>query len=139
MAEEALERSNLLHTMAGGNLVTLMECRRSDKELFEFYASLIPGGSRVETPLRSIVAEARAVFNFAGFCRSNLVISHKKRIILNRQINEQLAPAGAVKLEIGGRVLRGNSAQTMLIWPGVELLGCAHRETRHPQRLRLHS
>ena len=94
-----------------------MQKIRQDKELFEFYSSLIPGGSRVETPLRSIVAEARAAFNFQGFCRSNLVISHKKRIILNRQLSEQLAPVGAVKLEIGGRVLRGNSAQTMLIWP----------------------
>ncbi len=77
VSEDALEKSNLLHTMAGGNRVTLLECRRSDKELFEFYSSLVPGGSRVETPLRSIVAEARAVFKFAGFCRSNLVISHK--------------------------------------------------------------
>ena len=93
-----MERSNLFHTMAGGNCVTLLECRRSDKELFEFYSSLIPGGSRVETPLRSIVAEARAVFQFADFCRSNLVISHKKRIQLNSQLSEQLAPAGAVNL-----------------------------------------
>ena len=81
-------------------------------------------------PLRSVLAEARAAFDFTGFCRNNLVISHRKRITLNRQINEQLAPPFAVRLEIGGRVLRGNSAQTMLIWPGIQLLGAVPTERK---------
>ncbi len=130
VSEDALQSSNLLHTMAGGNCVTLLECRRSDSELFDFYASLIVGGSRFETPLKNVVCEARAAFNFQGFCRSNLVISHRKRIQLSRQLNEHLAPACAVRLEIGGRVLRGNSSQTMLIWPGIELLGAVPTERR---------
>jgi hypothetical protein len=116
--------------MTSGNCVTLSECRRSDKELFDFYASLIPSGSRFEAPLKSVVIEARAAFCFDGFCRSNLVISHRKRIQLNRLLNEQLAPDGAVRLVIGGRPLRGNSAQTMLIWPGIELLGAVPTERR---------
>ena len=103
MAEDALERSNLFHTMAGGNRATLTECRRSDKELFDFYASLAQGGSRDDPqPLRSVLTEAKALFNYTGFCRNNLVISHRKRIQLNRQINEQFAPPCAVRLEIGG-------------------------------------
>jgi hypothetical protein len=130
VAEDALQGSNLLHTMTSGNCVTLSECRRSDKELFDFYASLIPSGSRFEAPLKSVVIEARAAFCFGGFCRSNLVISHRKRIQLNRLLNEQLAPPCATKLEIGGRILRGNSAQTMLIWPGIQLLGAVPTERR---------
>ena len=35
-----------------------------------------------------------------------------------------LAPAEAVRLEIAGRAARGNAAQTMLIWPGIVLIGC---------------
>ena len=81
--------------------------------------------------LRSTIAEAQATFNYDGFCRSNLVISHRKRIQLNRQINEQLAPRDvAVRLEVHGRQLRGNSAQTMLIWPGIELLGAVPTERK---------
>jgi len=99
--ESALQQSNLLHTMAGGNRVTLTECRRSDRELFDFYASLVQGGVR-NTTLRTVLAEAKATFNFSGFCRNNLAISHRKRIQLNRQINEQFAPPCAVRLEIGG-------------------------------------
>jgi hypothetical protein len=128
VAEDALQNSNLLHTMAGGNRVTLTECRRSDRELFDFYASLV--GYRNDLTLRTILAEAKATFNFSGFCRNNLVISHRKRIQLNRQINEQFAPPSAIRLEIGGRVLRGNSAQTMLIWPGIQLLGAVPTERK---------
>ena len=130
VSETALQKSNLLHTLTSGNRVTLTECRRADKELFDFYASLVEGGARTQHPLRSVLAEARAAFDFTGFCRNNLVISHRKRITLNRQINEQLAPPSAVRLEIGGRVLRGNSAQTMLIWPGIQLLGAVPTERK---------
>ena len=154
VAEDALQKSNLLHTMASGNVVTLTECRRSDKVLFDFYASLVnmserhiknveegvntsttcveKRGSRLDQPLQSIVAEAKALFNYDGFCRSNLVISHKKRISLNRQINEQMAPSGdvAVRLEVQGKQSRGNAAQTMLIWPGIELLGAVPTERK---------
>jgi hypothetical protein len=127
--EDALQRSNLLHTMASGNVVTLTECRRSDQELFDFYASLVDSSFNVSTI--DSIAEAKALFNYDGFCRSNLVISHKKRIQLNRQINEQLAPRDvAVRLAVHSRQLRGNSAQTMLIWPGIELLGAVPTERK---------
>ena len=123
IAEDALQVSNLLHTMASGNVVTLTECRRSDKVLFDFYASLVQIGlpdnptgliPRWNQPLQSVIAVAKALFNYGGFCRSNLVISHKKRILLNHQINEQMAPCGdvAVRLEVAGKQLRGNAAQS---------------------------
>ncbi len=88
---------------------------------------------RWNKPLQSIIAEARALFNYGGVCRSNLVISLKKRILLNRQINEQMAPSRdgvAVRLEVAGKQLRGNAAQTMLIWPGIELLGAVPTERK---------
>ncbi len=128
VAEDALQRSNLLHTLTSGNRVVLTECRRSDTLLFNFYRSLVDVS--VDRPLHSIIAEAKRTFNFAGFCRSNLVISHRKRIQINRQLNEQLAPPNAVKLEIGGRPLRGNVAQTMLLWPGLVLLGAVPTERK---------
>ena len=43
IAEDAFEKSNLLHRMAGGNKLTLMDCKRSNAELFNFYTRLIPG------------------------------------------------------------------------------------------------
>lgn len=59
------------------------------------------------------------------------MISHKKRILLNRQINEQMAPRDvAVRIEVQGKQLRGNAAQTMLIWPGIQLLGAVPTERK---------
>ncbi len=52
------------------------------------------------------------------------MISHQKRLKINREINQRLAPTDAVRLEITGRAARGNAAQTMLIWPGIVLIGC---------------
>lgn len=136
--EGRVERSNLLHTMAGGNVVTLTECKRSGAELFDYYSSLIPGGSRFEQPLFEVLREAKAKFTYEGFCPSNLVISHRKRIVLNERLNKelneklnkQLACKDALRLEITGRTYRGNAAQTMLIWPGIQLMGSVPSEKR---------
>ena len=62
MPEDAHWRSSLLHTLAGGNRLVLRECRRSERTLFDWYSSLIPGGLRYETPLADVLAEARAAF-----------------------------------------------------------------------------
>jgi hypothetical protein len=59
--EDALERSALLHTLAGGNRVTLTECRRGDRRLFDFYSSLVHG-PRAELPVHTCVAQAKAIF-----------------------------------------------------------------------------
>ncbi|MCP3864183.1 MAG: AAA family ATPase, partial [Aestuariibacter sp.] len=122
--EDALLRSNLLHTMAGGNRVELTECRRSDTSLFEYYASLIPGGLRFELPLVECVRQAKTAFAFRGLPRWSLCISHAKRVRINREVNERLAPQDAVRLVVSGRAARGNAAQTMLLWPGIVLIGC---------------
>jgi hypothetical protein len=44
---------------------------------------------------------------------------------MNGTMNRAEAPPGAVLLEVGGRRARGNGAQTMLIWPGLQLFGCS--------------
>ncbi len=122
--EDAFEASGLLHTLAGGNRVELLECRRSDAELFGFYSSLIAGGSRFELGLAAAVREAKALLTYDGLAEHNLVIGHQKRIKLNRELNQQLAPPGAIRLEVSGKASHGNSAQTMLLWPGIVLIGC---------------
>jgi hypothetical protein len=124
IADDAFEHSGLLHTLAGGNRLELTECRRSDALLFDFYSSLISGGSRVDLSLAAAVQAAKDLLTYDGPAEHNLVISHQKRIKINREINQRLAPADAVHLEVTGRAARGNAAQTMLVWPGIVLLGC---------------
>ena len=50
--------------------------------------------------------------------------------LIGLTVTARFAPTCAVRLEIGGRVLRGNSAQTMLIWPGIQLLGAVPTERK---------
>ena len=130
VGEDKVMRSNLLHTMCGGNRVTLTECRRSEAQLFDYYSSLIEGGSRFASPLREVIAEAKRAFGFAGFCPANLVISHRKRVLLNERINKQLAPEDAVMIQVCGRTYRGNGAQSMRLWPGIKLLGAVSSEKK---------
>ena len=110
----------------------MLECKRSDKDLFDFYASLIVGGTRFDAPMTQVIAEARKRFVFNGFCRSNLVISHSKRIQLNARINRELASSvdAKVELTVTGRSTRArsNSEQTMFIWPGIQLMGSVPTE-----------
>jgi hypothetical protein len=122
--EDALEKSSLLHTLAGGNRCTLTECRRGARMLFDFYSSLIPGGSRAELPVQVCVAQAKAVFRSSAPARWNLVISHRRRCLINAARNRAEAPPDAVFLEVSGRQARGNGAQSMLLWPGIQLFGC---------------
>ena len=101
--EQSFETSALLHRLADGNRVTLTECRRSDTQLFNFYSSLIQGGSRWDLPLEQCISEAKAQFNFEGYARWNLTISHYKRVKLNKELNAKFKPeSGAVWLEIKG-------------------------------------
>ena len=54
-----------------------------------------------------------------------LRISHNKRILINKRMNEAKAPDNAVKVcateEIQGTTCQ---PQDMLIWPKIELIGC---------------
>ncbi len=129
VAETAFEESGLLHTLSSGNVVTLTTCMRSDSELFSFYSSLIKGGSRFEIPLAEAVRQAKAQFR-ATNARWNLVISHQRRIRINRGLNQSEAPADAVLMEVTGKATHTNSAQTMLVWPSLVLVGCVSAEKK---------
>ena len=125
IADDAFEHSNLLHRMAGGNRLTLTECRRSNPELFNFYTRLIPGGDLYNPPLGVAVNLARQQFKYEGVCDLNLTLSHRKRIAINRRVNLHKKPSDSVfmpcpKLER----LSQNAPQEMWLWKGLELLGC---------------
>ncbi len=133
MHDDAFQRSALLHRLCGGNVVNLTVCRRADSVLFDYYSSLIEGGARFEIPLARAVGEAMDIFQFDGTARWNLVISHGKRVQLNRTLNilHSKGQTQVTKLEITGQAVRGNAAQSMLIWPGIQLLGHSGRLVRN--------
>jgi hypothetical protein len=125
MAENAFEKSNLLPRMAGGNRLTLMDCKRSDSQLFDFYTRLIPGGDLYEQPIQDAVKLARQQFTYVGICDLNLTLSHRKRIAINRKVNLHKKPGDAVFLPCPKlKRLSQNAPQEMFIWKGLELLGC---------------
>jgi len=125
IGEDAFERSALLHRLCGGQHVNLTACRRSDGVLFDFYSSLILGGARFELPVAQAVLQAQGLFHYEGPVRWNLVISNAKRVQLNRRLNLFYSQGKEVtKLRVTGAALRGNAQQSMLLWPGLQLLGC---------------
>jgi hypothetical protein len=128
--ETAFEDSGLLHTLCGGNKVVLTVCRRSEAGLFDFYSSLIVGGSRFGLQVSDAVRDARLLFPGSAPARWNLVISHQRRIRINREYNEREAPPEAVLLIVKGKAAEGNAAQSMKIWPGLQLLGCVSSEKK---------
>ena len=129
VGETAFECSGLLHTLSGGNKVVLTTCRRSEARLFDFYSSLVAGDRR-DLPLPEAVRQARLQFPGTAPARWNLVISHQRRIRINREYNNREAPPEAVLLEVKGKAAHGNAAQTMKLWPGLQLLGCVSSEKK---------
>jgi len=125
IAPDSLEKNRILHLLAGGNRLILRECRRSEKELFNFYSSLIHGGNRWFTPLKEVLQKAREEFHFQGPARHNLVISHVKRIKINRELNNYFKPE--VNRYVPQKAEKGQlcKTQNMCIWKGLELLGCS--------------
>jgi hypothetical protein len=124
--EEALAKSSFFKDLAGCNRLTLTEGHRSDMVLFDFYSSLIPGGARFAQPLPIVLEAARTLCSFEGPARHNLVISHRRRIRLNRELNKTFIPVGVTPRFVRASPKRGQlcSAQNLWLWPGVELLGC---------------
>ena len=90
----------------------------------------MPTGSRCDLPLPEAVRQARLQFPDTAPARWNLVISHQRRIRINREYNNREAPPEAVLLEVKGKAAHGNGAQTMLLYPGLELLGSVSAEKK---------
>jgi hypothetical protein len=139
---QSLSGSALLHSLCGGSRLTLTECRRSDAELFNWYASLVaePPGARHGAPIADNAALARARFTVhraAGFIPGttlapvNLVISHKSRVELNRVCNEaDVAAHPDAELfsveEFGLEPQPGaNNPQDAWFWPGQRVVACS--------------
>ena len=129
--EDTLLKSRLLHQLCGGNRITLTQCRRSERELFEWYASLVPGQPLRERALPDVLREARARFSFQGPARHNLVLSHRRRVRINAQCMQAFKP------DVGARFIRAssergqlNAAQNLYVWVGLELLGCSRNSKK---------
>ena len=88
--------------------------------MYQYYSSLIRGGSRFEMPLSEILRECRGLYQFEGPARHNVCISHRNRRRLNAQLGNINKPPGAL-------YLRANSQneESMWIWPGCPLIGAS--------------
>ena len=64
------------------------------------------------------------MFRFDGVANHNLVISHRRRVALNAELNELHKPADAVRVEPKNKK-PGALTQGMFLWPGIKLLGAA--------------
>ena len=114
----------MLRELCGGNRFTLTENKRSDPPLFDFIQSLRPGTPDAR-PLAEALAEARARFpRTAREADWVLCLSHRKRMALNQQMNQQRKPRGALFFRhrpVGD--VAGNMPQSMWLWPGITLVG----------------
>ena len=120
--EDKTEQSHLLRELCPHRL-TLTENKRSDPPLFDWYSSLIPNGRRYSLPLEEILTEARNAFPVKeGDARWNLVLSHRKRVTINKAMN--------AKDKEGGVLIKANVCdgiklpQDMYLKPGMVLIGC---------------
>ena len=117
-----LQQPQLLRDMVKSLWVRLTTYRRGDDEfLFDFYHGLYESKESV----REMVARARKSFPACSDPDLVLCISHNKRILINKRMNETKAPDNAVRVyaveEIQGTTCQ---PQDMLLWPKIELIGC---------------
>ena len=115
----------MLRELCSSNRFTLTENKRSDPPLFDFIQSLRPGTPRAR-PLAEALADARARFpRTAREADWVLCLSHRKRVALNRQMNQQRKPPGALffRHRPASGDLTGNQPQSMWLWQGITLVG----------------
>ena len=75
---------------------------------------------------------AKDKFTFSDPCRWNLVLSHRRRVLINRQLNQVFKPAHAVYIRTSLQHSRYglNTPQSMWIWPGIVLYACIPTERK---------
>jgi hypothetical protein len=121
LPEDCVEKSNLLQILCDNNLLRLTEPRRSDTELFNYYSSLIEGGSRFQLPFDQILEEARRLFPAKpGFPELTLCISHKVRRAQNARMNKATAPARSIRIQ--------STDGPILMHPGLRLIACLNEK-----------
>ena len=123
----SLERSDMIRELTHGNRYELVENQRSDPLLFDFITSLRPG-LPAERPLPEALADARRRYPATDRAPDwVLVLSHRKRVALNRRLNQAKKPKeGAVFLRHRPAQrcqAGGNQPQSMWLWPGCQLIG----------------
>ena len=115
-----LEKSDLMHELAGGHRLTLTRNRRSDPPLFDFYVGLKCGTPEARD-LREALCEARAMFPVTDkMAEYTLCISHTNRVEINRVMNKKLKPKGAILYNYRGD---DDKQQSIYIWQGMQLIG----------------
>ena len=124
VVEGALENSHMLLEMCGGNRYTLVENKRSDAKLFDFYTGLRSGKPDARD-LQEALAEARVLFPKIEGTQGGytLTMSHKRRVQVNREWNQRLKPPDAIFIRAPAVTRAGNQPQSMYIWPGIQLIG----------------
>jgi len=75
------------------------------------------------------------MFPFDGPADHNLVISHRKRVALNAELNELHKPTGAIRVEPKHKK-PGALTQPFWLWPGIRLLGAATEGDRVKNQVR---
>ena len=129
--EGSLEPSQMLLKMCSSNRLVLTENFRSDAKLFGFYTNL--GGS-----LEEAVERAKQMFPKTDRpAQYTLTMSHKRRAYINTKRNKEEAleffgfgSTSPPFITIKGPhdwTRSGNKPQTMMIWPGLRLLGAGHK------------
>ena len=58
------------------------------------------------------------------------MISHAKRKRINAKLNALEKPSEALWLQVKARNTGANAAQSMFLWPGLQLFGCIAGEKR---------
>ena len=113
--------SDCFRDLAGGNMLVLTENHRSEPTLFNFI-------SNMPSQLSAAVKEARDRFpRKAGEVTHNLVLSHKRRVLINAQMNVARHDSIFVKAP-PPEMRRSNAPQDMHIYPELELIGCCARK-----------
>ena len=124
--------SSLLRDMCGGVHIKLTQYMRgTDLELFRRYTSMY---DRCDAELPHLVRAAQAAYPVSADPHEFdlvLCVSHANRMLCNARLNEIKAQMAAAtrktfKLEWEGDDIKGTTCQpqTMIIWEGIELIGC---------------
>jgi hypothetical protein len=120
-AKYALRDSDLLFELAQGTSCYLDTNMRSDQTIFDFCKSLRHPGADLQERL----AAARELFKPTRRLPDHvLVMSHRKRMLRNEELNQLWKPADAVRLELRPtRCGDETQPQAMYIWPGMKVCG----------------
>ena len=110
--DHELWESDMLFQMTGAR-IQLTECLRSDRQLFEAYSRL-PALYNSEN-ITEIIKTYRELYPHKTRTVNNVVISHERRLMLNKKYNVQDAPKGAKLIRVAGRQAQRCAQQTMLL------------------------